>query len=55
MRDTQPSRYERRQAIGLFVGLVAFVFWMLFGAPTVVINTDCRYGWRTIRMGDKEE
>ncbi len=32
MSDTQPSRYERRQAIGLFIGLVAFV--LLLALPT---------------------
>jgi len=32
MSDTQPSRHERRQAIGLFIGLVAFV--LLLALPT---------------------
>ncbi len=34
MSDTLPSRYERRQVIGLFVGLAAFVLLLALPAPS---------------------
>jgi len=34
MSDTQPSRYERRQVIGLFLGLIAFVLLLVLPAPS---------------------
>jgi sodium-dependent dicarboxylate transporter 2/3/5 len=51
MRVTNQSRYARRQVIGLFAGLVAFIFLLLLPPPTGLGDKAWRMAAVTILMG----